>query len=141
MEKEITSILRVLADLAFEKVSKDTQRSDYRNSMSRVNSFWQCYQYILEIYGINEIPDNIEWSKFVSLFAGISKEEAFRNLSYLSYEKKDEVQTMIKYLLDESILFLGNPQLFMSCSYLYESDKVIVHEILKKLNISKSELY
>ncbi len=148
MEKQlmntITSTLRILADLAFLDVSKNTQLIDYRNSMYRTRAFWSCYQDLLMVYGEKEenIPDTMEWNKFFSLFVNLKKEDAFRNLSNLSIQEKKNIQVFISRILDDaSIIHFGDPKLFLSCAYINDSDKNIVHNILRKLNIKESPLY
>lgn len=134
--QETASILRVLAELCYKRVTPNFQsKIDREFAFLREYNLFICYQALIDSNG-RIPPQEMPHEQFYNLFSHITFEEALSNIRSLNSEQKKLMEPFIFLILENT----GILKIFDSFIFQNLEEKRIVEKILRTLQLTNSPL-
>lgn len=135
-DQDVKMILRVLAELCYERISTDPDQLEERGSFMRQQQLYRCFQAMIAENGIQP-PNEMNTVDFLQKFANIDFHVALNYIKSLSIGQKETLENFIGYVLKGFI----NKTPWGTISYLYTDDQRIAKMILQCIGKTNSILY
>ena len=135
-QQDVNMILRVLAELCFERISSNPNHVEIRNTLGRQENLFICFQAMIDQNG-EEPPQQMRGEDFLAKFAYIDFYSALSYVGNLNVEQKDALENFTGYILQDTLRrsFFGN------MTYLFDDDHQIARKILQSIGKTDSILY